>query len=422
MIHARSQLSILLILPSLAALSAAGESGLVGAWQFASQASFTGGIQEAIDSLPRDGGVVQLPPGTYPLRRSVQLRSRVVLRGSGAATVLQRGPQVRSLLSRAARPGDKSVAVESAAGFEVGTEVAVMDSQQGGWYVAHRTIVRVEGNVLHLDRPLERDYDPKRQAVVINCFPGILVDRQESVSIEDLCLDGRLEANPGPNSDFTLAAIHLVAARDCTVRHCRVTGWPSDGIGVQGGSGNRVVDCTVESCRGHGLHPGTSVQSSVFSRNVARRNAWDGLYFCMECRYVVVSDSVFEANGTNGIGGLGDGGDCFNVVQGNVCVGNRQCGILAVNGANNSIVGNICLNNSASQARAFAGIRLLNASDMTVTGNRCLDERDTKTQAIGIEECGTSDRNLVTGNHCRGNLQAGVRLTGKNSSGTGNME
>ena len=49
------------------------------ATDFASPHSSTAGIQEAVDALPRSGGTVLLPPGRYPLRRSVQLRSAVTL-------------------------------------------------------------------------------------------------------------------------------------------------------------------------------------------------------------------------------------------------------------------------------------------------------------------------------------------------------
>lgn len=393
----------------------------VNAADFASERSFTSGIQEAIDHLPRRGGVVVLPPGTYPLRRSVVLRSNIVLRGSGPATVLARPAQARSLLTRIARIGDTSLAVENAAGFEVGAEVAVFDSKQGGWYVAHRRVAKVEGKAVHLDQPLERDYDPARQAAVINYFPGIVVDGCEGVTIEDLRMDGRLADNPGAWSDFTLSAIHLVTARDCIVRGCRVESWPGDGISVQGGSSNRVIDCTVERCRGNGLHPGTGLRGGVFSRNIARQNAWDGLYFCMEVRHLVVSDSVFEGNGRNGIGGLGNGGDRFNIVQGNACTGNAECGILANDGANNSITGNICVGNSTSKPGAYPGIRLHNVTEMTVTSNRCGDD-EKKTQSSGIEETGVSDRNLMVGNNCCGNAGAGVKRTGKNSSAANNLE
>lgn len=393
----------------------------ISAADFVSNQSFTAGIQEAIDHLPRRGGVVLLPPGTYPVRRSIILRSNIVLRGSGPATVLQRPAQARSRLTAIAKPGDTSLAVENVNGFEVGADVAILDNKHGGWYVAHRKVFRVENKVIHLDRPLERDYDPARQAVILNYFPGILVDGKEGVIIEDLRLDGRHADNTGPESDFTVSAIHLVSSSDCIVRACRVESWPGDGISVQGGGSNRVTDCTVERCRGHGFHPGTSLRGGVFSRNIARHNAWDGLFFCMEVRHLIVSDNLFEANGWNGIGGLGNGGDKFNIVQGNVCAENAQCGILANDGANNSITGNICIGNSVSKPAAYPGIRLHNVTDMTVTGNRCGDDQK-KTQSTGIEEDGASDRNLVVGNNCRGNAGAGVKVIGKNSTAANNAE
>jgi len=360
--------------------------------------------------------------GVYRLRRSVVLGDNVTLRGSGAGTVLQRPAQVRSALSASVKPGDMSVQVAAPDGFEAGAEVAVLDAKHGGWYVAHRIVQRVEGARLHLDRPLDRDYDVARRAAVLNYFPGVLIENRRNAAVEDLCLDGRLAENAGPESDFTLAAVHVVSSRDCSVRRCRAIGWPSDGIGVQGGEGNRVTDCTVERCRGHGLHPGTSIRSSVFSRNVARRNAWDGLFFCAGCRHVIVSDSVFEANGWNGIGGLGNSDDRFNLVRGNICSLNARCGVDACDGDNNSIVGNICVGNSTSKAGAYPGIRLHNAREMIVTGNRCGDDAQPPTQTLGIQETGTSDDNLITANHCRTPGGKGVQTIGKRTRAEGNME
>ncbi len=46
--------------------------------------SMTGGIQEAIDSLPATGGAVVIPPGEYVLRSYVRLRDNISLIGSGA--------------------------------------------------------------------------------------------------------------------------------------------------------------------------------------------------------------------------------------------------------------------------------------------------------------------------------------------------
>ena len=67
---------------------ATADPAVVSVDDFAGRESFTAGIQEAIDALPADGGVVVIPPGTYLLRRSVALRAHVTLRGAGSTTVL----------------------------------------------------------------------------------------------------------------------------------------------------------------------------------------------------------------------------------------------------------------------------------------------------------------------------------------------
>src|SRR5262249_4655912 len=49
---------------------------------FANDKSPTGGIQEAIDTLPPGGGVVVVPPGEFRLRQSVHVPSHVTLQGA----------------------------------------------------------------------------------------------------------------------------------------------------------------------------------------------------------------------------------------------------------------------------------------------------------------------------------------------------
>lgn len=49
------------------------------------------GIQQAIDSLPPEGGVVLLPNGVFALDRFIRLRSNLTLRGEGAGTILKCG-------------------------------------------------------------------------------------------------------------------------------------------------------------------------------------------------------------------------------------------------------------------------------------------------------------------------------------------
>jgi hypothetical protein len=85
----------------------------------------TSGIQEAIDALGSDGGVLTLEPGDYLLHRAIVVRSNLTLQGAGAKTVLRRGKQAEAKLASTAAPDEVSVRVEDAAGFREGDEVGL---------------------------------------------------------------------------------------------------------------------------------------------------------------------------------------------------------------------------------------------------------------------------------------------------------
>src|SRR4029079_12882501 len=65
----------------------------------------TAGIQEAIESLGPQGGLVKLGPGEYLLRQSIRVRSNLTMEGAGEATVLRKSQQAGSKL--AVRTGDQ---------------------------------------------------------------------------------------------------------------------------------------------------------------------------------------------------------------------------------------------------------------------------------------------------------------------------
>src|SRR5262249_44702121 len=90
---------------------------------FANDQSPTGGIQEAIDSLPPGGGLVAVPPGEFRLRQSVHVPSHVTLRGAGGSTVLRRAKHAECQLSAPTKPGDTSVRVADAGPVREGDEV-----------------------------------------------------------------------------------------------------------------------------------------------------------------------------------------------------------------------------------------------------------------------------------------------------------
>lgn len=389
-------------------------------------------IQKAVDSLPEDGGVVVLAPGEYPLRQSIRLRSNITLQGAGPTTVLRKLKHAESKLAAIASARSRTVQVLNAKGFAEGDQVAIRDRDAMGWNVAQAIIARVEGNLLHLDRPLPRTYDPAKFGFVIHVFPAITAERASGIviknltirddSVRDLSVFGPLD-NPRakwlPVLPFHVAAIHFNHVSDSRVEDCHVIGWLSDGISIQGGSvqgpsaGNvAVTGCVVEKCGGKGIHPGGGLHDSVFSRNISRHNGDDGFYFCAAVKRVTVSGNRFIGNKGNGIGGLGDSGDTHNVVTNNLICANGQHGIQMNGGDHNTVVDNIVQNNSQSAPGQYSGISLRMTHNNIVACNRCFDDQKTKTQKCGIEELAGCHDNTLTDNHCHGNAQADVLLAG----------
>lgn len=171
-----------------------------------SSSSPTAGIQEAIDDLGRNGGVVTIPPGEYLLRQSIRVRSHVTLQGAGEKTVLRKVAQIGSRLAASANAESRSVRVQDATGFLEGDEIGIFDQATVGWLHAHAVVKGVQGNELLLDRRIGRAFDPKEGASVINYFPAITGSGLLSnVALKNLIINGRSEENPGPSIVATRA-------------------------------------------------------------------------------------------------------------------------------------------------------------------------------------------------------------------------
>ncbi|HIC19698.1 TPA: right-handed parallel beta-helix repeat-containing protein [Candidatus Poribacteria bacterium] len=391
---------------------------------FSNVPSFTSGLQEAIDALPESGGVVEVPPGIYTLQRHVRLRNNVLIRGSGNASRITRTAEVSSPLAQEANDGDVAVQVESAKAFNPGMEISIFDTTQRGWHATHAVIRGIDDNILHLDQPINtnRPCLRERNGTVAHAFSAFVAWEVHDCGLQSLSVDGGERFDQSVFADFTISAIHFVRTIDARIRDCVVRHWPADGVSVQGGSGTIVTNCLSQGCLGHGFHPGTSVKHSLWINNIGRENGRDGLYFCMHVRHSVVSNSTFHGNGRYGIGGLGDGGDQYNLVANNTCVDNARHGIEASGGKNNTISSNICLNNSQEEAGKYSGIGLCDVTGMTVNANRCLDDQEISTQGYGIEEKGESNQNLIVANHCQGNLCGGIMTIGDRTKCTENLE
>jgi parallel beta-helix repeat protein len=131
---------------------------------------------------------------------------------------------------------------------------------------------------------------------------------------------------------------------------------------------------------------------------MARGNTRDGFFFCLRVTHTTVQGNVFVENGGHGIGGLSDPDRC-NAVAGNICAANGKHGIDAARSIGNVIQGNMCRNNSQSNAGEFAGIYLCEHRDTVVTGNVCFDDQPKHTQVHGIVNADPAGENIVRNNH-----------------------
>ena len=391
----------------------------VNAADFYDPESTTSGIAEAIASLPPGGGRVRVPAGTYLLRRSVYVPSRVSLMGEGPATVLTIRTPRAVLLTRDLRPGRCVLECRTRPAFRPGDEIGVCDEKRRGWWGTHGIVERIEGRRVWMSVPFNRGLKAERKAKVVNLFPAIWSRRESDIEIRDLTVQGPAGYD-GPWWDFTYTCIHLDGCQRARVTGCTVFEWPSDGIGVQRGSDVQVTTCQAHGCRGHGFHPGTGLGRSIWSHNIGRGNRGDGFYFCARVHHSVCSDSVFSENGQHGIGGVANGGDHHNVVSDNVCSYNGLCGIDANRGEEQVITGNLLLSNSREEPGRWPGIQVRDLQRALVQGNRCADDQEVPTQMRGIVESGTSDSNLISGNLCVG-MEEAVTVTGRNSRAEGNL-
>ena len=396
------------------------------------QSSPTAGIQEAVDAVVGNGGIVELQPGEYALRQSIRIRNNIEIRGLGEKTVLRKVKQLASKLTTAVDAGSRSISVESTEGFGPGDEIGLFDRKTVGWLHTHAVLKGVERKELLLDRRVGRAFDPQLGACVINYFPAITGTGVSNVVLRSLTLDGRSYENPGltvvavrdPRSPqdlgFTFAAIHLVDVVGSRIDSCHIKGWPADGISLQRGSANLVTKCVVEDCRGEGYHPGGGLYDTEFSENLAEGNIGDGFFFCAGVKRVTVRNNRFIRNKGNGIGDLGHDGDKYNVVENNLCEANGLHGIALWDGENNIVRNNTCLNNSQSVPGQYSGILLAKTENSVVANNHCFDNQKIKTQKHGIEETANCQGNAIIDNNCRSNAIPGGSLAGRNRQERGN--
>src|SRR5437660_4030279 len=155
-------------------------------------------LQAAVDSVARKGGgTVQVLPGTYRLRNSIFLQSKVRILGSGNDSVLVKEPSARTKIVVDGDHWDQEVTLADPKGFQVGDGVRLVakDPHGKGTNIIQRTLIASRGNRFKLDRRLEERFHLSGDPQIATNFALLQCSNVERVVIEKLAVDGNKANN-----------------------------------------------------------------------------------------------------------------------------------------------------------------------------------------------------------------------------------
>lgn len=243
-------------------------------------------LQAAVDYVARlGGGTVHILPGTFRLRNSVFLASKVRVLGSGVESVLVKEPSLTTKLGEDSDWFDQEITLADARGFRVGDGVCLRtkNPHDGGSDVLKRTLVARDGARFKLDRPLRENFWLMGESTCSSLFPILSGENIRDFAIENLALDGNREHNDNLDGNYA-GCIFLQDCSRVAIRGVTARNYNGDGMSWQ-----VCHDVTVEDCHSHdhtglGLHPGSGSQRPVIRNNRLERNDI-GLFFCWGVKY-----------------------------------------------------------------------------------------------------------------------------------------
>lgn len=259
-------------------------------------------VQCAVDRAAMlGGGEVALSAGVFQMADSLHLRTNVVVRGAGEATVLRKNAQKRSAVNTGLGFGHTDVCVAEPDVFEAGDGVWIHDDRGGGFYTTVGTLVRREGDVWFTTRPHRHDYSPGAGAVVETAFPVVSAYDVTDAELADVAIDGNRGENASMITGCRGGGVFLMRSHRVRVRGVVVRDYSGEGIGFQTCDDVEVADCLVEGCAGNGYHPGSGSNRFHVHGCTARGNGASGLFYCLRVRDSLLADCTFESNGQHGV-------------------------------------------------------------------------------------------------------------------------
>ncbi|MSQ93814.1 MAG: hypothetical protein EXR98_04570 [Gemmataceae bacterium] len=254
-------------------------------------------IQAAVDYVTRfGGGTVKILPGTYRLRNSVYLSSKVRLVGAGVETILVKEPSRTTKLAADSDWYDQEITLADAAGFQVGDGITLRARGDGKTYDTYikRTLIARTGSRFKLDRPLRDNFWRLGNAVAISVFPLVTGETVNDLAIENLVLDGNRAKNENLNGNYG-GCIFFQDCNRIAIRGVTTRNYNGDGISWQICHDVLVENCVSENNAQLGLHPGSGSQRPIMRNNKLKHNDI-GIFFCWGVKYGLAEKNHIEGN------------------------------------------------------------------------------------------------------------------------------
>ena len=363
-------------------------------------------LQAAVDLVAaRGGGLVRLLPGKWVLRAAVILRSGVRLAGSGADTLITRGPSETIAVSADSDWYDQEITLEKRGSLRPGDGIALMakDTATGRQTVIKRTVVARSGTRFKLNDGLRENLWLTSSPTCSTLFPLLTAEYAQDVVIENLTLDGNRSNTDNFNGNYG-GCIFLQDCNRFTMRNVEARNYNGDGISFQ-----ICHDVVVEDCWSHGnadlgVHPGSGSQRPLIVRNRLEENNL-GLFWCWGVKYGLAEDNRMLNNRSYGVS-IGHN-DTDNVMRNNFVSGSGRVGILFRDDsrgqdfwANRNLVEKNTIVNSGGDDGVAIDVQG-HTRDVQLIGNVIREDRGAA-QRIGIRLGKDSHRITMTDNQVAG--------------------
>ncbi|UCH33656.1 MAG: right-handed parallel beta-helix repeat-containing protein [Armatimonadota bacterium] len=372
-------------------------------------------VQAAIDAMAGSGGgIVRVLPGTYVLDDSVHLRDNVTLIGSGAETILRKGPEVYSKLSEDLGYGHYDVSIAEPDKFRVGMGVTIRDERAVGFYETIATLLWRDGERFGVDHMLNHDYARGCGGEIYTSFAPISAKFVSNVEVRDLVVEGNKDDNPHVLNACRGAGVYLLAARHARVANVVVRDLNGDAIGFQQCTHVAVEDCLMENNTGHGLHPGSGSAGAVMRGCRCIGNGRDGVFFCLRATYSICEECEFIGNGNRGVS-IGDR-DTNNAIVRCTVSGNLAAGMALretdqVMAAHTTLVAENAVADNCVESEDAEIAVLAPARDVHILNNR-IEHRGGPRPVFAIKTCPDVRNVHVHANRCTGEFKEEIRVEG----------